>query len=39
MVVVKVPTIDKRNRIPQKALDHEVEQIEEKFNPHKIILI
>ena len=38
MVAVKVPTIDKRKRIPQKAIDQVVEQIVEKFKPHKIIL-
>jgi predicted nucleotidyltransferase len=38
MVVVKVPTIDKRKRIPQKAIDQVVEQIVEKFKPQKIIL-
>ena len=39
MVSVKVPTIDKRKRIPQKAIDQVVEQIVEKFKPQKIILI
>ena len=38
MVLVKVPTIDKRRRIPQKAIDQVVEQIVEKFKPQKIIL-
>ncbi len=38
MVIVKVPTIDKRKRIPQKAIDQVVEQIVEKFKPQKIIL-
>ena len=38
MVAVKVPTIDKRKRIPQKAIDHVVKQIVEKFKPQKIIL-
>jgi uncharacterized protein len=38
MTVVKVPTIDKRKRIPQKAIDQVVEQIVEKFKPEKIIL-
>jgi len=38
MVVVKVPTIDKRKRIPQKAIDQVVAQIVEKFKPQKIIL-
>ena len=38
MSTVKVPTIDKRRRIPQKAIDQVVEQIVEKFKPQKIIL-
>ncbi len=38
MVAVKVPTIDKRKRIPQKAIDQVVKQIVEKFKPQKIIL-
>ena len=38
MVVIKVPTIDKRKRIPQKAIDQVVKQIVEKFKPQKIIL-
>ncbi|HET9913342.1 MAG TPA: nucleotidyltransferase domain-containing protein [Anaerolineales bacterium] len=38
MVAVKVPTIDKRRRIPQKAIDQVVKQIVEKFKPQKIIL-
>jgi uncharacterized protein len=38
MQVVKVPTIDKRTRIPQEAIDQVVEQIVEKFKPQKIIL-
>ena len=38
MVLVKVPTIDKRKRIPQKAIDQVVKQIVEKFKPQKIIL-
>ena len=38
MVAIKVPTIDKRKRIPQKAIDQVVEQIVEKFKPQKIIL-
>lgn len=38
MVAVNVPTIDKRKRIPQKAIDQVVEQIVEKFKPQKIIL-
>lgn len=37
-MVVKVPTIDKRKRIPQKAIDQVVDQIVEKFKPQKIIL-
>ena len=38
MTAVKVPTIDKRKRIPQKAIDNVVKQIVEKFKPQKIIL-
>ncbi len=38
MVVIKVPTIDKRKRIPQKAVNQVVEQIVENFKPQKIIL-
>ena len=38
MVAIKVPTIDKRKRIPQKAINQVVEQIVEKFKPEKIIL-
>ena len=38
MAVVNVPTIDKRKRIPQKAIDQVVQQIVEKFKPQKIIL-
>jgi predicted nucleotidyltransferase len=38
MTVVNVPTIDKRKRIPQEAIDRVVEQIVEKFKPQKIIL-
>ena len=38
MVVVNVPTIDKRKRIPQKAIDQVVRQIVERFKPQKIIL-
>src|SRR3990172_6827114 len=38
MAVVNVPTIDKRKRIPQKAIDQVVEQIVEKFKPQRIIL-
>ena len=39
MAVVNVPTIDKRKRIPQEAIDQVVEQIVEKFKPQKIILL
>ncbi|MGE5376205.1 MAG: nucleotidyltransferase domain-containing protein [Bacteroidota bacterium] len=38
MTVVHVPTVDKRKRIPQKAIDQVVEQIVEMFKPQKIIL-
>ena len=38
MAVVNVPTVDKRKRIPQKAIDQVVKQIVEKFKPQKIIL-
>ncbi len=38
MAAVNVPTIDKRKRIPKKAIDHVVKQIVEKFKPQKIIL-
>ncbi len=38
MVAVNVPTIDKRKRIPQRAIDQVVRQIVEKFKPQKIIL-
>ncbi|MEW6240862.1 MAG: nucleotidyltransferase domain-containing protein [Chloroflexota bacterium] len=38
MVPVNVPTIDKRKRIPQKAIDQVVKQIVERFKPQKIIL-
>jgi predicted nucleotidyltransferase len=38
MVTVKVPTIDRRERIPQEAIDEVVRQIVEKFKPQKIIL-
>lgn len=38
MVVIKVPTIDQRERIPQEAIDEVVRQIVEKFKPQKIIL-
>ncbi|MBI1793105.1 MAG: nucleotidyltransferase domain-containing protein [Chloroflexi bacterium] len=38
MVTVNVPTIDKRKRIPQRAINQVVKQIVEKFKPQKIIL-
>jgi predicted nucleotidyltransferase len=38
MTAVHVPTVDKRKRISQKAIDQVVEQIVEKFKPQKIIL-
>ena len=38
VVAVSVPTIDRRKRIPQKAIDQVVEQIVENFKPQKIIL-
>ena len=38
MTAIQVPTIDKRKRIPQEAIDQVVEQIVEKFKPQKIIL-
>ncbi len=38
VVAVRVPTIDKRKRIPQKAIDQVVQQIAGKFKPQKIIL-
>ena len=38
MTVIEVPTIDKRERIPQAAIDEVVRQIAEKFHPQKIIL-
>lgn len=38
MSTVNVPTIDKRERIPQEAIDEVVKQIVEKFKPQKIIL-
>jgi len=38
MAVINVPTIDKRKRIPQKAIHRVVKQIVEKFKPQKIIL-
>jgi len=38
MTAIEVPTVDKRKRIPQKAIDEVVRQIAEKFRPQKIIL-
>jgi predicted nucleotidyltransferase len=38
MTAIEVPTIDKRKRIPQAAIDEVVWQIAEKFRPQKIIL-
>jgi uncharacterized protein len=38
MTAIEVPTVDKRKRIPQKAIDEVVRQIAEKFHPQKIIL-
>jgi predicted nucleotidyltransferase len=38
MTMINVPTIDKRKRIPQAAIDQVVEQIVEEFKPRKIIL-
>lgn len=38
MTIIEVPTVDKRKRIPQKAIDEVVRQIAEKFQPQKIIL-
>ena len=38
MTVIEVPTVDKRKRIPQEAIDEVVRQIAEKFQPQKIIL-
>jgi predicted nucleotidyltransferase len=38
MTPIEVPTVDKRKRIPQKAIDEVVRQIAEKFRPQKIIL-
>jgi predicted nucleotidyltransferase len=38
MTVIEVPTVDKRKRIPQEAIDEVVQQIAEKFHPQKIIL-
>ncbi len=38
MTLIEVPTIDKRERIPQEAIDEVVRQIAEKFRPQKIII-
>ncbi len=38
MTVIEVPTVDKRERIPQEAIDEVVQLIAEKFHPQKIIL-
>jgi predicted nucleotidyltransferase len=38
MTVIEVPTIDERERIPQKAIDEVVRTIAKKFKPQKIIL-
>ena len=38
MAAIHVPTIDRRTRIPQEAIDQVVQQIVEKFKPQKIIL-
>lgn len=38
MAAIEVPTVDKRKRIPQKAIDEVVRQIAEKFHPQQIIL-
>jgi predicted nucleotidyltransferase len=38
MTAIEVPTVDKRKRIPQKAIDEVVRQIAEKFHPQRIIL-
>lgn len=38
MTAIEVQTVDKRKRIPQKAIDEVVRQIAEKFHPQKIIL-
>jgi predicted nucleotidyltransferase len=38
LTVVHVPAIDKRKRIPEKAIQDVVRQIAEKFHPQKIIL-
>ena len=39
MTAIHVPTVDKRRRIPQKAIDQVVQQIVEKFKLQKIILL
>jgi len=36
--LVKVPTLDMRQRIPQQAIDSAVRQIIEQFDPQRIIL-
>jgi predicted nucleotidyltransferase len=38
MMIVYVPPVTKRKRIPQAAIDDVVRQIVEKFHPQKIIL-
>jgi Nucleotidyltransferase domain len=38
MTAIEVPTVDKRKRILQKAIDEVVRQIAEKFHLQKIIL-
>ncbi len=38
MTVVYVPAINKRKRIPEKAIRDVVQQIAEKFHPKRIIL-
>ena len=38
MTVIEVPTVDKRKRFPQKAIDEVVRQIAENFHPQQIIL-
>ena len=38
MAAIEVPTVDKRKRIPQEAIDEVVGQIAVKFRPEKIIL-
>jgi predicted nucleotidyltransferase len=38
VTAVQVPAIDKRKRIPEKAIRDVVRQIAEKFHPQKIIL-